>query len=210
MSTVTTNPASTSEMLRNATMPEHRTAETRSFITRLMGGELTTEDYIQYLAQLAYIYEALESRAPREEDPELIKDSRLHRLPAAEVDLEAFGVSDWRSTYPPMPQTAVYVDHLNSLPANSYAKYLAHHYTRYLGDLSGGQAISALIKRHYGATPEQTTFYDFSDLGSLVHYKRDYRTAMDNLDLSDQELDELIEEAKLAFEMNTELFNALG
>ena len=56
-------------------------------------------------------------------------------------------------------------------------RYLAHHYARYLGDLSGGQAVAVLMARHYGATPEQLCFYDFAELGSVVDAKREYHGA---------------------------------
>jgi heme oxygenase (biliverdin-producing, ferredoxin) len=65
------------------------------------------------------------------------------------------------------------------------AEYVAHHYTRYLGDLSGGQVIGAMIERHYGATPEQLTFFSFEGIEKPVPYKREYRTALDALELTD-------------------------
>ncbi len=200
----------TSERLRSATMPQHRTAETRGFITALMSGELTLQDYVRYLAQLAYVYEALESRPVQSGQPEFIYDRRLHRFDAMCADLEALGAGDWRTTHPPLPETTAYVQRIRRLPLDSYARYLAHHYTRYLGDLSGGQAIASLVQRHYRASDDQVTFYRFEQLGNPVRYKRSYRAELDELELSEEETFDLVDEAQRAFELNTALFDALG
>ena len=91
------------------------------------------------------------------------------------------------------------------------AWFVAHHYTRYLGDLSGGQAIAALVARHYGATPDQLGFYRFeiADDG-VVRYKRGYREAMNALALSPDEVDVLIDEVRTSFRMNSAIFEALA
>ena len=93
--------------------------------------------------------------------------------------------------------------HLRAI-SDDDVRYLAHHYTRYLGDLSGGQAIAALVARHYGATPDQLGFYRFeiADDG-IVRYKRGYREAMNALALSPDEVDVLIDEVRTSFRMNS-------
>jgi len=90
-------------------------------------------------------------------------------------------------------------------------RYLAHHYTRYLGDLSGGQAIAALVTRHYGATPDQLGFYRFDVAGDgVVGIKRRYREAMNELALSPDEVGVLIDEVRVSFRMNGAIFEALA
>ncbi|GAA1512056.1 heme oxygenase [Agromyces terreus] len=204
-----TEPLDVAALVRAATAEDHRNAETRGFITRLMGGELSLDDYTRYLAQFAWVYEALEARGSREGDPEVF-DPTLARLDAIEADLAALGAADWRETHPPLPATTAYVAHLHEV-SDDDVRYLAHHYTRYLGDLSGGQAIAALVGRHYGATPEQLSFYDF-DLGDEgpVRYKRRYREAMNALALQPGQVDVLIDEAKASFRLNGAIFEALA
>lgn len=203
-----TAPLDVAALVRAATADDHRNAESRGFITRLMGGELSLEDYTRYLAQYAWVYEALEARESRSNDPEVF-DPRLARFAAIESDLAALGAADWRDTHPPLPATATYVAHLREL-ADDDVRYLAHHYTRYLGDLSGGQAIAALVSRHYGATPEQLSFYDFDLEEGPVRYKRRYREAMNALTLEPAEVDALIDEARASFRLNGAVFEALG
>ncbi|WP_395242759.1 heme oxygenase (biliverdin-producing) [Agromyces sp. MMS24-K17] len=204
-----TEPLDVAALVRAASADDHRAAETRGFITALMGGELSLDDYTRYLAQFAWVYEALESRGSRAGDPEVF-DPALARLAAIEADLDALGASDWRETHPALPATAAYAAHLRAV-ADDDVRYLAHHYTRYLGDLSGGQAIAALVARHYGATPEQLGFYRF-DLGEdgPVRYKRKYRAAMNALALQPTEVDRLVAEVRESFRYNSAIFEALA
>jgi len=198
-----------SERLRNATMDRHRHAETRPFIGALMDGELSLGDYTRYLAQYAWVYEALESRHASD-DPAFLRDERLARFPSITADLDALGAGDWRRSHPALPATADYTARLRELTTGRMPEYLAHHYTRYLGDLSGGQAIGAMIARHYGASPEQLAFFRFEGIERPVVYKRDYRAALDALELDETQREAAIAEARRAFDHNAAVFDELG
>jgi heme oxygenase (biliverdin-producing, ferredoxin) len=206
----TAEPLDVAALVREASADDHRSAETRGFITALLGGALSLADYTRYLAQLAWVYEALEARGTRPGDPAVF-DPALARMDVIDADLAALGASDWRTGHPPLAATAAYTAHLRAITADGDdVRYLAHHYTRYLGDLSGGQAIAALVGRHYGATPEQLGFFRF-DLGDgAVHYKRRYRQAMNDLALTPPEVDVLIAEVRESFRLNSAVFEALA
>ncbi|MGC4174664.1 heme oxygenase (biliverdin-producing) [Demequina sp.] len=208
--TVTEEQTGIAARLREATAPEHRDTETRGFITRLMGGELDLAAYTAYLAQYAYVYRALEARVPLASDPEFLKDAGLIRTPSIASDLANLGAPDWEQTHPALPATAAYVAHLESLDRDDVPRYVAHHYTRYLGDLSGGQAIAALVARHYGATDDQLAFYRFETIDSPVRYKRAYRDGLDGLDFDEDQTQVLFAEAKKSFVFNGAIFEALG
>ena len=174
-----------------------------------MGGELSLDEYTRYLAQLAWVYEALEERGSRDRRsgrvrPRARAHGRDRRRPrrARRIRL-ARGP-------PAAAGDGRYAAHLRAI-ADDDVRYLAHHYTRYLGDLSGGQAIAALVARHYGATPEQLGFYRFevADDG-VVRYKRGYREAMNALALSPDEVDVLVDEVRTSFRMNSAIFEALA
>lgn len=194
--------------LRTETHDQHRSTESRPFIVELMKGELALADYTRYLAQLAWVYEALESRATSEDDFD-IYDERLNRFTEIESDLVALGAADWRSSHPALPATRVYADRLRELAASNDPRFVAHHYTRYLGDLSGGQAISRLVARHYAATDEQLAFYRFDGIENHVQFKRSYREQLDALPLSAEESAAVVAEALAAFEYNGALFDEL-
>lgn len=206
-------PRDVAALLKSVSADDHRAAESRGFVTRLMGGELDLAGYTRYLAQFGHVYDALESR-PDDADPASVFDPRLRRLARIESDLAALGAPDWRDRWPMLPATAAYGGHLRALisstdPLDDPARYLAHHYARYLGDLSGGQAIAALMARHYGATPEQLAFYDFGELGSVVHAKREYKERLNARRLEPASVDALLAEVLLAFRFNAAIFDEL-
>ncbi|RZU64574.1 heme oxygenase [Microterricola gilva] len=194
--------------LRTETHDQHRSTESRPFIVSLMKGELSLEDYTRYLAQMAWVYEALESRTPSETDF-AIYDARLDRLAEIENDLVALGAADWRTSHPALASTERYAARLRELVATDDPRFVAHHYTRYLGDLSGGQAISRLVARHYAATDEQLAFYRFDGIENHVQFKRAYREQLDALPLSDEQSAAVVAEALAAFEFNGALFDEL-
>ncbi len=199
--------AGTAAILRDATSAEHRSTENRSFIAALMSGQLDLEAYGVYLAQLAHVYAALESREPSSDEPWMLGDAALRRVPSIDADLAALGMPDWRSIRP-LPATVAYAEHVRSL--EGWLRPLAQHYTRYLGDLSGGQVVAAMLRRHYGATDAQLGFYRFDGIENLVQYKRAYRAGLDDLALTPLQQRELVEEARLAFRLNGAVFDALG
>jgi heme oxygenase len=196
-------------LLREATDAQHRTAESRPFMTALMGGDLDLRAYTLYLAQFARIYAALESRDTVASDPSVLQDRRLDRAPAIEDDLVALGAPDWRESIPALPATTAYENRLRAIARAEPLRLVAHHYTRYLGDLSGGQVMATMLRRHYGATDEQLSYFRFDELGALVPYKRGYRDALDALDLTDAEREILVGEARAAFDANTAVFDDL-
>ncbi|WVQ74475.1 hypothetical protein IAR50_004076 [Cryptococcus sp. DSM 104548] len=128
---------------------------------------------------------------------------------------------------PPRPVSA-YVDHLRTLSKSPITApgLLAHAYVRYLGDLSGGQFIGAKVKRTYGLKGDEgTAFYQF-DLQKegaaggdesraelkkqMEEIKAWYRRGMDEAAGEDPKLKaDLVEEANLAFSLNTDLFSVI-
>ncbi|GAB3121157.1 biliverdin-producing heme oxygenase [Glaciibacter psychrotolerans] len=201
--------------IRASSQSQHTSTENRSFITELMGGSLSLAAYTQYLAQYAWIYEALEDLIGRVDVStvpglDALFDPRLVRMNAIEADLVALGAAHWRDIYPPLAATAEYVEHLRGLDASDGVQALAHHYTRYLGDLSGGQAIASLVARHYGAAPEQLRFFRFEQIESVVRYKRAYRENLNRLDLTDEQVRLLVAEVDASFSFNGALFDALA
>ncbi len=202
-----------SQLLKEASATQHKAAESSSFITQLMRGELDLDAYAAYLANLAWVYEALELQTHQGEpfvSSEDLWDAKLDRFASIERDLVALGTADWRERFPSGEGLAEYCSALMRLNGRADFRLVAHHYTRYLGDLSGGQAISALVARHYGATPEQLNFCNFTEIENIVHYKENYRATLDSLILSDEEIAQLVEEVQYSFTLNQQLFDDLG
>ena len=189
-----------SQLVKEASKDVHLAAERSPFMVALMQGDLPSEAYFDYIGQLAPIYEAIEKwngTLP-------FFDRRLDRFERIIADLEYVGarlVCD---------ETIEYVKHIKKIiKSKDEVRLTAHHYVRYLGDLSGGQAIGALVARNLSIPPNFLSFYDFDDIGDRVRYKETYRTNLDTvIDPKDHDL--FIQEVLLAFEYNKKIFDALG
>mgnify|MGYP002076780802 FL=1 len=204
---------SISTSLRDATATAHERAERSDFIDDLMAGRLDVRAYSTLAAQLYFVYRALEEvgddlNAADDTKPVVapIFDERLRRLPRLAADLDVLGVEI--STVEPLPAVTRYVAAIDATRADP-ARYVAHHYTRYLGDLSGGQVIKSRMISHYGIDKDALTFYAFDGIDKLKRYKDGYRDALDGLPIDEAAHGRLLDEAVRAFEFNEALFAEL-
>ncbi|HEU4807813.1 MAG TPA: biliverdin-producing heme oxygenase [Homoserinimonas sp.] len=208
---MTTTPFSAA--LRERTWASHGDSEGAGFMSDLMQGKGTRDDYIALVAQHYFIYEALEAvGAGFAGDPvaSAFITPRLTRLPAIEADLEFLIGADWRSQITPLPTTRRYVERINTVAANWSGGFIAHHYTRYLGDLSGGQHIRRLMQRHFGFETNGVGFYFFDEIADPKDFKETYREQLDAVDWSPEERERVIDEVLIAYRFNTELFQDLS
>ncbi|HCS56660.1 MAG TPA: biliverdin-producing heme oxygenase [Gordonia polyisoprenivorans] len=200
-----TQPVAVSTRLREATAVAHQQAENSPFIDDLMSGRLDVAAYRRLAEQLFFVYRALESVGDAlAEDPVggAVHDERLRRVPRLRTDLAALG-SDVDAVSP-LPAVAAYVEAIEATRSDA-ARHVAHHYTRYLGDLSGGQVVAHRMRQHYGVEDSALSFYAF-DIDKLKRYKDAYRDRLDALPLDDAGVDRLVAEAVRAFEHNQALF----
>ncbi|MDL9944339.1 biliverdin-producing heme oxygenase [Gordonia sp. ABSL11-1] len=199
-----------SEDLRAATAVAHDRAERATFVDDLMSGRLDASGYRRMAAQLYFVYRALEEVGDDLADDPVagpVVDERLRRVPRLSADLVALGLDPDAAT--PLPGVAAYVAAIEATRTDP-ARFVAHHYTRYLGDLSGGQVIRSRMKLHYGLTDEMLTFYVFDGIDKLKRYKDAYRATLDGLPLDDDQARAVIDEAVAAFEHNERLFAELA
>ncbi|GAA2225966.1 biliverdin-producing heme oxygenase [Herbiconiux moechotypicola] len=198
-----------SQALRERTWTGHSDSEGAGFMTDLMSGKGSRDDYIALVAQHFFIYEALEAAADRmKSDPVAAEfiSPKLTRLPAIEEDLRFLIGPDWRDQIHPLPTTERYVRRINEVAATWNGGFIAHHYTRYLGDLSGGQIIRTLMQRQFGFETNGVGFYLFGDIAKPKEFKETYRTQLDAVDWDDAERERVIDEVLVAYRFNTELF----
>ena len=195
--------------LREGTRDEHETAERSGFVEQLLAGRLDRAAYADLAAQQLVVYTALEAAGAQLEDDGDLVFAELTRVPAIEKDLGHLYGADWRTQVRVLPATMLYADRL-AQTADSLPKYAAHAYTRYLGDLSGGQIIKRMLQRHYGFTSEGIAFYDFPQIHKLKPFKDVFRERLDALPLDDEARAAVVEEARLAFRLNADVFGELG
>jgi heme oxygenase len=201
-----------SVLLREGTRPEHQEAESSGFVERLLAGDLDVAAYADLAAQQLAVYRALEAEsAVVRADPRgaaLVFDE-LTRTPSIERDLAFLVGDDWADRVDVRPATLAYVAHLNGA-GSDLPRYAAHAYTRYLGDLSGGQIIKRMLERHYGLGPDGLAFYTFTEIPSAKPFKDVYRERLDAIGLDEAEAGRAVHEAKLAFRLNGAVFADLG
>lgn len=85
---------------------------------------------------------------------------------------------------------------------------VAHAYTRYLGDLSGGQVLGKITQKSLGLNnKEGLAFFSFPGVESPNRFKQLYRSRMNSIELTEEERAEVLEEAVSAFEYNIQVRN---
>lgn len=199
--------------LKTATQADHTAAENAPFATELMAGRLPLEAYVDLLLQSHPLYEALETAvAAHRRHPQLLPflHPALDRLPSLERDLAHLAGPGWRDRLAPLPATARYVARLREVGAGWPAGLVAHHYLRYLGDLSGGQIIRRIMGRTYGLVDDGVRFYVFEGIPKPKPFKDVYRAALDAAPWDDEEKGRVVAEVSLAFRMNRDVFADLG
>ncbi|GAB2706045.1 heme oxygenase [Microbacterium marinum] len=198
-----------SAAVRARSSAAHSSSEGADFMTDLMRGRGSREDYVALVVQHWFIYKALEAAAETmKADPvaSAFVDDKLTRLPAIEADLDFLIGDGWRDQVEPLPTTARYVARIAEVGATWPGGFVAHHYTRYLGDLSGGQFIGKIMARQFGFETNGIGFYIFDEIADPAAFKDVYREQLDAVPWDAAERERVIDEVLLAYRFNTELF----
>ncbi|MPY64455.1 biliverdin-producing heme oxygenase [Streptomyces spongiae] len=204
-----------STLIRTASREQHTAAHNATFMSDLLGGRLGVDAYARYTEQLWFVYEALESRAPELADDPVAGpfiQPELLRLAALEKDLAHLRGPDWRSTLTALPATEEYTRRITECARTWPGGYVAHHYTRYLGDLSGGQVVRDTAEKTWGFDKkgDGVRFYVFEDIANPAAFKRGYRELLDRVRADDLEKQRIIAECKRAFALNITMLLVLG
>jgi heme oxygenase len=133
-----------------------------------------------------------------------VYDPVLERTAALDADLAHWAPGGGRAVE--SPAAAAYRDRIAA--AGWGGELLAHHYTRYLGDLSGGQAIGKILDREFGLCGAGLAFYDFPL--RVKPYKDNYRHRLDALGLRPVDVDRVVDEVRVAFGLNQAVFDELA
>jgi heme oxygenase (biliverdin-producing, ferredoxin) len=188
--------------LRTGTAAAHREAEGASFVKAIFDATVSRADYVRFLHALKAVYGALEAglEASRH-DPRVapLALGDVYRSEALAADLAFYG----GALPAPLAATTRYVTQLESISRTAPHRLVAHAYTRYLGDLSGGQSLKKCIQRAFGLQGSAgVAFYEFSAITDLNAFKGQYRSVLDTLPLSASEQQDVVDEAIQAFELN--------
>ena len=204
-----------SAQIRTATAEQHAEAENSTFMSDMLGGALDVRAFYRYTGQLWHIYRALEQQWDTlTADPVAGPFIRpeLARLAHLEDDLAHLGGAGWRDDIEALPATAEYAGRIAECARDWPAGYVAHHYTRYLGDLSGGQVIRGTAAKLWQLPKrgDGVRFYVFDQITNPAAFKRQYRTLLDELAVDDLEKQRVLGECRRAFDLNTAVFADLA
>ncbi|MGN8050219.1 heme oxygenase (biliverdin-producing) [Curtobacterium sp. 22159] len=200
-----------SELLRQRTR-RSRGPASDGFMRDLLDGGCDVADYAALLGQYAFVYDALERAAERMAAHPVAAPfvtSQLTRMPAIRADLEYLVGPDWSELVCPLPATTRYVRRLNEVAAGWPGGFVAHHYTRYLGDLSGGQMIGRVLADRFGFGTNGVLFWIFDQVADPSAFSETYRAQLDQAPWSAADRERVIAEVELAHALDRGLLAEL-
>ena len=201
-------PTTFSERIRAATWDAHAGAEHTPFMQDLLAGRLGRDEYAQLVAQHHAIYEVLEAAVDASSDADIapLLAPELRRLPELAADLDYLAGPSWRDSLAVTPSTEAYCEQLRAVCFDWSGGLVAHHYVRYMGDLSGGLVIGRVVERVFELPDGNgTRFYRFDAIASPKTVKDEYRRMLDELPWDDAEQLRVIDEVLAAYRCNTEV-----
>ena len=202
-----TAPASVVTALYIRSKALHVEAERSGVISDLLRGEASRDGYILLQRNLLPAYQALELGLERHRDtPGLnaLANYRFDRATALADDLTALCGGSFADV-PLLPTGEAYAKRIAECAQGDGARLLAHAYTRYLGDLNGGQILKRLLMKKPGLTPAELTFYDFPGHPDLPTLKAGYREELDRAGMLVADQEAVIVEGLTAFQLNIDL-----
>ena len=201
-----------SKELKEGTKKSHSAAENTAFVKSFLRGVISKESYRTLVSDLYFVYVALEEEIRIfKNDPVLgaLYLPELERVVALEIDLRYYYGPIWRSIVKPSEACQRYVDRIHEVAKTEPELLIGHHYTRYLGDLSGGQILKGIAQKALNLKDEGLSFYEFGKIDDAKIYKTKYRSILDELPLTESQQNSIITEANYAFRLNMYMFDTL-
>lgn len=202
------------QQLREGTTKSHSMAENVSFVKSFLGGVVDKKSYRKLVANLFFVYTAIEEEIENNKDNSAISAiyfPELYRKASLSEDLEYYYGSNWNEYVQPSLATKNYVNRIHEIGKSQPELLIAHAYTRYMGDLSGGQILKKIAQSAMHLSGKDgTSFYDFQSIKDDKAFKKDYRNALDNAPISESQINQIIAEANIAFNLNMRIFQELN
>ena len=201
------------KQLKEGTKKSHSAAENTTFVKSFLRGVVSKESYRALVNDLYFVYCALEEEVSNLKDHPVIGNLQLpdlNRRDALEMDLRYYYGPIWRSLIKPSEACERYVNRIREVAKNEPELLVGHHYTRYLGDLSGGQILKGIAQKAMELEDGQgLKFYDFEKIEDTKAYKAGYRGILNDLSIDQHQADAIIVEANYAFRLNMYMFDTL-
>lgn len=192
--------------MRGRTAELHRTAECSGFVGALLGGSVHQSTYALYLRNLLPAYQAMEGALQKHRDrPEFRRLAQpvLYRAAKIAADLDDLAGPDWTTSVPLLSSGARYAARV--VWAGDRPILIAHCYTRYLGDLNGGRRLGQRLMQQFGEASRALAFTSYPEIQDLDGFRIAYRRDLDRAGEGLADLEAVVEEAAVAFELNIQL-----
>jgi heme oxygenase len=206
---------SLSHALKHGTQESHSAAESVHFVKEFIKGNIDKDIYGTLIKNLYFLYKELEplldEYAPKC-FPTLHFPKELSRTEALRDDVDYFhGERALDGKLSASTATLDLVGRIQYIAEEEPLLLLSHAYTRYLGDLSGGKILARVAKRALNLQDIDSglDFYQFDEIPSVKIFKDNYRRALDELSLTNEEIERLVAEANVAFVLNMRIFEEL-
>ncbi|KPF92558.1 heme oxygenase [Rhodopseudomonas sp. AAP120] len=186
----------------------HLEAERTGFIADMLRGAASRRGYALLLRNLQPAYREIEDGLERHRHNPILAPLaryRLARAAAIAADLAALTGPDSDDQPPLLPEGEAYARTIAQAAGGDGSRLIAHAYTRYLGDLNGGQIVKRLLEKSLGLGEPELTHYDFSAIAEPAALKAGYRQALELAGAAAPDPDAIIAEGALAFECNIAL-----
>jgi len=199
--------------LREGTKKAHTAAENMGFIKCFLKGTVEKTSYRKLTSNLYFVYSAMEEEMEKHQNHPIVSKiyfKQLNRKNSLEQDLSYYYGANWKEEISPSPATQDYVEHIRQVSASEPELLIAHSYTRYIGDLSGGQILKKIAQRAMNLSDEEgLAFYSFPDIPDEKAFKTNYRQILNELPIDEATEDRIVDEAIAAFDMNKNVFQEL-
>ena len=200
--------------LDDGTRKSHSVAENTAFVTGFFRGIATKQAFSQLVASLYFVYEAMETAFTEcdDEGVRALDYPQLRRRAALEEDMAYYFGPEWRDSVQPSPATRKYVARVEEVAREAPYLLIAHMYTRYLGDLFGGQMMGGMARRSLDLDASLgTKFYEFDDIPSkdIKPFIEEWYSQLNKLELSDEQKERIVDEGNEVFRLNIEVFEEL-
>ncbi|MEU8238033.1 biliverdin-producing heme oxygenase [Actinoplanes missouriensis] len=200
-----------SDRLREVTREGRAVAQRSRFVDGLATGRLPLAAYAELAAQHWFVYETLELAAAAMTDDPIARHfvyPELFRIPALEADLRFLFGARWQSRISALPATTTYCTRIRSAAFDQATGYVAHHCTRYLGDLSGGQWLGQKLVEAYRLDRQGYRFFVFEGVDPPLFRAR-YRDQLNAVPWSRGERNAFLDEVAAAYRLNIRLLGDL-
>ena len=206
-------PVALASQLREGTKKSHTMAENTGFVSCFLKGVVDKSSYRRLVADLYFVYSAMEEEVTALSDHPVVGPiamKELNRREALEKDLAYYFGPDWASQVRPSAAALAYVERIHQVASESPELLVGHHYTRYLGDLSGGQILRTIAQKAMNLpSNDGLQFYSFEAIEDEKDFKVAYRARMDELPIDQPTANRIVEEANHAFHLNMNMFKEL-